>query len=325
MTVSRSGPYPPAMDLEVRHLRTVTTVASLGSITKAAAALGIAQPALSAQLSRIDRALGGPTFVRDHRGVRPTPLGLLVLDRARTLLPAMDALRQDAQRLAGGDAPASLRVASAGSTLAAPFVHLLSHGGVPPTLRVVADAPRAASELAAGAHDALLAGMCGDALPPAAPGVQWRLVGADAVHVVVRDDHACGDLADLADLAGERWVTAAGDHCCFRECFLRACARAGFAPPTPSECDRATGLAMVRDVGVVALAQPYGAVSAGLRAVPLRGSPLTWSTWLATRADADADLQGRLLAAVRDARRAGLAAAAGVPAHAAPVLARPAI
>lgn len=97
------------MDLEVRHLRTVATVASLGSITKAAGALGIAQPALSAQLSRIDRTLGGPTFVRDHRGVRPTPLGLLVLERARTLLPAMDALRQDAQRLACGGTPTSLR------------------------------------------------------------------------------------------------------------------------------------------------------------------------------------------------------------------------
>lgn len=316
------------MDLEVRHLRTVSTVASLGSITKAAAALGIAQPALSAQLSRIDRTLGGPTFVRDHRGVRPTPLGLLVLDRARTLLPAMDALRQDAHRLARGATPAALRVASAGSALAAPFVHRLSCDGTPPTLRAVVDAQRAASELAAGAHDALLAGMCGDALPPAAPGVQWRLVGTDAVHLVVRDDHACGDAADLAELADERWVKAAGDGCCFRECFLRACARAGFAPPTPSECDRATGLSMVLDSGTIALAQPYGVLPDGLRAVALRGSPLTWSTWLATRDDADAALQERLLASVREARREGLAASGrgrALPSRAGEVLARPAI
>lgn len=317
------------MDLEVRHLRTVATVAALGSITKAAATLGIAQPALSAQLSRIDRALGGPTFVRDHRGVRPTPLGLLVLERARTLLPAMDALRQDAHRLACGAAPSALRVASAGSALAALFVHRLWRGGgTPPTLRAVADAQRAASELAAGAHDALLAGMCGDALPPAAPGVQWRLVGTDAVHVVVRDDHPCGDVADLAELADEHWVKAAGDGCCFRECFLRACARAGFAPPTPSEADRATGLAMVLDSGVAALAQPFGTLPAGLRAVTLRGAPLSWSTWLATRADADPELQERLVAAVRDARRHGLAAAGGAPARptrAGEVLARPAI
>lgn len=316
------------MDLEVRHLRTLTAVASLGSITKAAAALGIAQPALSAQLSRIDRALGGPAFVRDHRGVRPTPLGTLVLDRARTLLPAMDALVQDARRVACGDATTTLRVASSGSALAAALVERLSRGGAPPpTLRGAAGTARAAAELAAGTHDAVLAGMCGDALPPAAPGAQWRLVGTDAVHVVVRRDHASGDEADLSELADERWVTAPGD-CCFGACFLRACARAGFAPPTPSECDRAAALELVLAGAGVALAQPYGALPDGLRAVALRGAPLTWSTWLAVQGDAPADVRGRLLTAARDARRELLAAAGTDGPHGLPdveLAARPAI
>lgn len=299
------------MDLEVRHLRTVATVASLGSITKAAAALGIAQPALSAQLSRIDRALGGPVFVRDHRGVRPTPLGMLVLDRASTLLPAVDALLQDARRVASGDPAPTLRVTSAGSALAGRFVARLARGGAtPPTLRAAGECCRAADELSAGAHDVVLAGMCGDALPPGTPGVHWRLVGTDAVHVLVRDDHACGDEADLAELAGERWVKGAGDSC-FAACFLRACARAGFAPPTPSECDRATGLELVRAGAAVALAQPFGALPQGVRPVALRGAPLTWSTWLGVHDDSPEGLRTRLLAAARDARRdelAGLAA-----------------
>jgi len=291
------------MDLEVRHLRTLATVASLGSITKAAAALGVAQPALSAQLSRIDRALGAPAFVRDHRGVRPTALGALVLDRARTLLPAMDALLQDAQRLASGDAPPTLRIGGAGSALAARVVHRLTLGGAPATtLRTVAGTARAVDELAAGTHDAVLAGMCGDALPPGAPGVQWRLVGTDAVRVVVRDDHPCDDDADLADFADARWVKAAGDSC-FGACFLRACARAGFVPPTPGECDRATALDLVRLGAAVGLAQPFGGLPAGVRTVMLRGAPLTWSTWLAVHDDASSDLRTRLVAATRDARR----------------------
>ncbi|MCC2316164.1 LysR family transcriptional regulator [Cellulomonas xiejunii] len=289
------------MDLEVRHLRALTTIASLGSITKAAAALGIAQPALSAQLSRIDRALGGPSFVRDHRGVRPTPLGALVLDRARTLLPAMDALLQDARRLARGDAT-TLRLASTDSTLAAAFVHRLSEGAdAPPTLRCTWDAARAVAELATGTYDAVLAGTCGDALPPAAPGVRWQLVGTDAVHVVVRADHPCGDETDLVDLADERWVVAVGEGC-FVECFLRACARAGFAPPTPSECDRAAGLDLVLTGGAVALAHPYGTLPGGLRGVRLRGAPLSWSTWLAAHIDSPPDLSARIVAAARDAR-----------------------
>jgi DNA-binding transcriptional LysR family regulator len=67
------------MNLELRHLRVVCAIAETGSLTKAAAQLGLAQPALTAQLQRIERALGGPLFERDRRGARPTALGELVL------------------------------------------------------------------------------------------------------------------------------------------------------------------------------------------------------------------------------------------------------
>lgn len=291
------------MDLEVRHLRTLTTVASLGSVTKAAAVLGVAQPALSAQLSRIDRTLGGPAFVRDHRGVRPTPLGLLVLDRARVLVPAMDALLQDAQRLAQGDAPRALRVACAGSALGAGLVAALTATGVPaPTLQTVDDPVAAAARLAAGADDAVLAGTCGDALPPAAPGVRWRLVGTDAVLAVVPADAPCGDDVDLADLADARWAVSTHDAC-LDACFARACARAGFTPRAPARCDRATAVELAGVGAAVALVEPFGRLTADVRAVTLRGAPVTWSTWLCLRDDAAPDLRSRVTEAAQAARR----------------------
>ena len=83
------------MDLEVRHLRMIVVVAESGSVTKAAASLGLAQPALTAQLNRIDRALGGCVFTRDRQGARPTELGELVLRHAR-----------DAEDADGDDGPA---------------------------------------------------------------------------------------------------------------------------------------------------------------------------------------------------------------------------
>lgn len=55
------------MDIELRHFRVICTIAELGSVTRAAAALGLAQPALTAQLQRIERALGRPLFERDRR------------------------------------------------------------------------------------------------------------------------------------------------------------------------------------------------------------------------------------------------------------------
>ncbi len=300
------------MDLEVRHLRMVATVAEHGSVTKAAAALGLAQPALSAQLSRIDRALGGPVFVRDHRGVRPTPLGTLVLERARTLLPAMDALVLDAHRVARcGEVPDGLRVAVVGSALAAAFARRVDGGCDGRTLlRTGWSAAAAVTDLAEGAHDVLLVGMCGDALPPSAPGVHWRLVGTDAVHVLVPADHPSADEADLAAFADEHWLKAPGASC-FASCFVAACSRAGFAPHAPSECERSAGVELVRAGAGVGLAQPFGTPPDGVRAVALRGRPLLWSTWLAVRDVVPEGLRARLLAAARAARADGLAAAAG--------------
>jgi hypothetical protein len=60
------------MRIERRHLEVVIAIAEAGSISKAAAELAIAQPALSAQLSRIERTLGGPLFERGSRGSTPT-------------------------------------------------------------------------------------------------------------------------------------------------------------------------------------------------------------------------------------------------------------
>src|SRR5215212_5230948 len=90
------------MNLELRHLKVVVAIAETGSVTKAASLLGLAQPALTTQLQRIERSLGGPLFDRDRRGARPTALGELVLARGRILLQAMKGLEDEAARLAGG-------------------------------------------------------------------------------------------------------------------------------------------------------------------------------------------------------------------------------
>lgn len=60
--------------MNLHHLRTFIGVYRAGSISKAAAALGIAQPAASAQLRGLEGELGKPLFVRHARGVRPTPI-----------------------------------------------------------------------------------------------------------------------------------------------------------------------------------------------------------------------------------------------------------
>src|SRR4051794_10332689 len=57
------------------QLRSFATVARLGSLSAAANALGVSEPAVSAAVACPRRDLGDPLFVRAGRGIRLTPGG----------------------------------------------------------------------------------------------------------------------------------------------------------------------------------------------------------------------------------------------------------
>jgi DNA-binding transcriptional LysR family regulator len=71
-------------------LRTLVAVVDLRSFTKAAAKLGVTQPAVSAQIKRLQFLLGGDLFDRSVHGVSLTPHGETVVSYARRLLSIND-------------------------------------------------------------------------------------------------------------------------------------------------------------------------------------------------------------------------------------------
>jgi len=71
-------------------LRTLVTVVDLRSFTRAAQALGVTQPAVSAQIKSLQALLGGELFDKSAPGVALTPKGDLVVDGARQLLAIND-------------------------------------------------------------------------------------------------------------------------------------------------------------------------------------------------------------------------------------------
>jgi DNA-binding transcriptional LysR family regulator len=71
-------------------LRTLVAVVDLRSFTKAAASLGLTQPAVSAQIKRLQFLLGGEVFDRSVQGVSLTPHGEMVVSYARRLLSIND-------------------------------------------------------------------------------------------------------------------------------------------------------------------------------------------------------------------------------------------
>jgi DNA-binding transcriptional LysR family regulator len=71
-------------------LRTLIAVVDLRSFTKAALSLGLTQPAVSAQIKRLQFLLGGEVFDRSVQGISLTPHGEMVVSYARRLLSIKD-------------------------------------------------------------------------------------------------------------------------------------------------------------------------------------------------------------------------------------------
>jgi DNA-binding transcriptional LysR family regulator len=87
----------PAMHLRHRHgnipielLRSFVAISRHGSFTKAAEELNLTQPAISAQIKRLQRHVGGDLFVKKALGVGLSELGVRVERYARRILALND-------------------------------------------------------------------------------------------------------------------------------------------------------------------------------------------------------------------------------------------
>jgi DNA-binding transcriptional LysR family regulator len=87
-------------NIPIELLRALIAVIDHRSFTKAAAALGLTQPAVSAQLKRLHVLLGCKVLDRGAHGIKLTPQGELVVSYARRLLSINDQIIH-----IGGEAP----------------------------------------------------------------------------------------------------------------------------------------------------------------------------------------------------------------------------
>jgi DNA-binding transcriptional LysR family regulator len=113
--------------MELRHLRYFVAVAELGSISRAAQKLFIAQPPLSLQIKQLEDEVGAPLLVRYPRGVRLSPAGETFLAEAKDILLRADrALRlaRQTDNAAGGVVRIGY-VPTAGHTILPRLIRLL--------------------------------------------------------------------------------------------------------------------------------------------------------------------------------------------------------
>lgn len=190
------------------HLLTFARVARLGSLSAAAEAMRLTQPAVSNQMSRLQREVGERLLVRHRLGVTLTAAGEALLPHANALARAMEGAESAVGELRGIEA-GSVRLA-ASTTIASYLLpgvlarYLGEYPGVETALQtgntsqVVGALERGEVELAA------IEGPV-EALPV---GVERRVFFRDQVVLVTVPDHPFADRGSVApdELAGQEVV-----------------------------------------------------------------------------------------------------------------------
>jgi molybdate transport repressor ModE-like protein len=83
--------------VSLSQLRALCAIAETGSYSEAALHLGQSQSTLSHAIVELETVLGKRVLERGRHGAKPTPFGTRILEHARSVLSAIEALEQEAQ------------------------------------------------------------------------------------------------------------------------------------------------------------------------------------------------------------------------------------
>ena len=217
--------------LSLVHLEVLAAVARHGSVTEAAKDLHYSQPSVSHHLSRLEAATGVKLVQRIGRGIRLTPEGRLLANRAAEIVGRVDAATNELAAQVGLQA-GQVRLAANASTLStivpkAAAALARAHPGL--QLSLFEQHPvEALQMLRHGEIDVALVFRHADA-PLDEEGVRLVHVGEDSIYLL---SHRPDD--SLANHRHSPWIGGC-DRC---QAELNAvCQRAGFTPRIASHSD----------------------------------------------------------------------------------------
>ena len=197
--------------MELRQLRYFVAVAEQRHFGRAAELLHMAQPPLSQQIRQLEAELGVTLLTRTTRRVDLTAAGIAYLEKARTILAAVDEAGEEAQRVASGRS-GRLRVGCVGSATYSLLPALARRlreqlPNVDFGFRGEVLSPEQVSSLHDGSLDLALLRRV-----PDMSGLDVDRVRVDKLLVAVPDGHRFSGRKRLrvADLAGEDLVVHAG-------------------------------------------------------------------------------------------------------------------
>ena len=273
----------------IRQLESLVAIAEHGGFRRAATALGISQPALTAQIQAVEALLGVQVFERDRRSVLVTPAGEDIVGRAREALVAIDTVT-DAARRRGEPLVGPLRLGVI-PTIAPYWLPALlpSVRTRFPRLELILredQTARLLAQLAAGQLDvAMLAIPVPGDFTTAAFAREAFVVAARRGSQVTRKR---GKIHDR-DLDHETVLLLEDGHC-LRDQALAVCERGGAVesmevrgtslPTLVQMVAGGLGLTLLPEAAAAALVQPKGPIELGAFAAPVPGRTLglAWRT-----------------------------------------------
>jgi DNA-binding transcriptional LysR family regulator len=195
------------------RLQTLTTVVETGSLSAAARALHVSQPAVSRQIALLERQLDSSLLVRSRGGVQPTPAGQLLVEHAKAVLDRL-ALAAIQVKALTGEHTGTVRLGSFFSALiylSAEVAALI--GEQHPDLVVsddLVDPATAHAKLGRGELDLAIM-FEHDFAPTDVPDtLTVQRLFDDPVKILLPANHrlAQSPVIDPADLAGDTWIRA---------------------------------------------------------------------------------------------------------------------
>ena len=210
--------------LDVNRLRVIDAVARHGSVTAAAKELHYSQPSVTHHLARLEAETGAQLLQRVGRGIRLTPAGQLLADRAAEIIGRIDAAGAELSAHVGLDAGRVRLAAFAsanGSLVPAALATLAErHPGL--EISVTDTHPLDALELLRTGKVEVAIIFRYDETEPEPAGVRLHHLLDDAVHILSTRPEP-----DLPALRDAVWI--AGCERC-RSHLLSICTDAGFEP-----------------------------------------------------------------------------------------------
>jgi DNA-binding transcriptional LysR family regulator len=236
--------------MELRQLEYFVAVAEEANFTRAAERIHVAQPAVSAQIQRLERELGQPLLDRSRRAVRLTAVGEAALPYARAALAAVSDMHVAVDELA--------QLVRGAVTIGTVTSHSADIPGLLADFH--ADHPDVEITLSTDSSDALIekvrSGQLDAAIVSVGPderpeGLEVEVVTDEAIEAVVcpSDKLATRKSIRLSALA-DRPLIALPVGAGIRHQFDAACAQAGVTPRIAFEASTPLSLADLAERGL---------------------------------------------------------------------------